>query len=100
MTASFRFRKLLTTAGVVILAAFIVSRAFIASTAFDTGERGAAFGALSAAVSLDLLWIVLAVPTAVFQRHEKAPVFWMVLIANGLIALLAVADTLGYKIIL
>ena len=100
MTTSFRLRKILTTAGIVILAACIVSRAFIAFAPFDTGRRGAAFGALSAAISLDLLWIVLAAPTALFQRRERAPVFWMVLIANGLIALLAVADIFGYRIVL
>jgi hypothetical protein len=98
MSSSSRFLKVFTTAGLTIFLAFLASRELIVTAPFDSGQRGAGHGALSAAVSLDILWVLVAIPVVLRRRREIRGTFWLVFVPNTLLALLAVVDVVKHAL--
>jgi hypothetical protein len=88
------FEKSITTAGITIFVAYVVSVIILSRSAFDSAQRGAGHGAVAATASLDILWAIIASIYAVSRWRETAPRFRTVLALNAALAIFLVASFL------
>ena len=85
-------QRVLTTCGIAILIAFLGAVGTLQVAPFDTGLRGAGFGALSASALLEFLWVLSAVALAAKAWKSTGIPFRLTLLANGIVVSLLVAD--------
>jgi hypothetical protein len=84
--------RVVETMGVAILIAFVSSAFLLALSPTDTGQRGLAFGAVSAASCLEVLWVLAALFVLVSRWRTSTLMLKMVFVLNGAIVVLLARD--------
>jgi hypothetical protein len=84
----------LTTAGVAVLASFLVSTVLLMTASYHSDQRALAFGAVSASGWLEIVWSSITAAFAVFRWRMTNPSLRAILLVNGIIAVLLLGSTL------
>jgi hypothetical protein len=92
MVSAKNFERYLNTAGVTILIAAVAS--LVMPFSFDTGSRGFKAGAMAASISLEILWVIVAVVFAVTFWKVTTALFLPLVFFNGMVVCLVIISSL------
>jgi hypothetical protein len=85
-------QRYLVVAGVTVLVAFIAATQILSRSPFDSGTRGGARGAVTAAGFLEIIWVILAATVATTRWRSTTTPLRVILALNSIIALLLVVE--------
>lgn len=85
----------ITTAGIAIFVAYILSIAL--RFQYDSWSRGLQAGMVTAAISLEILWVLAAAILAAARWRHTSTAFRVMLTLNAAISVLLIGDTIAHR---